>query len=452
MTITLTPLPPREAVAYFRSKGYAPALRRFDWRDIWKEEHARSFTVAKAMQDDVLQMIREELDKALAEGLTLEQFRASLKPKLVSAGWWGKQIERDPATGELREVQLGSNHRLRTIFDTNMRTSYAAGRWARIQRTKGAFPFLAYRQIQRPSKRDTHEPYHLIILPVDHPVWEIIYPPNGFFCGCSVRQMNQRMLDREGLKVTEDFELEHVTWFNERTGKNEQLPIGISPGFDSNPGHAWLDIEDRHRATQLDLPAAHRATDLAWTREIRARSLRDNDESLIVYDLNDDPGVAVGLSRSVVGRPSEVKPTRAILDRFANPDAKTVAIHSHPSSGSFSSADLNMVLNKPGLHQLVAVGQNGSVFRMSQASASISSGEVNAIGERTLFALRLLMQEGQISRLEAEQVYAHIHMMMLREAGVIDYSASPHGSLADAIRRLEPFVDLIHDVVLGGGL
>ena len=72
-------LPPAEAIAFFRKKGLAAS---FAWQDVWQAEHARAFTVAKAMTRGVLESIREELDTALAEGLTLEQFRIALRPRL----------------------------------------------------------------------------------------------------------------------------------------------------------------------------------------------------------------------------------------------------------------------------------------------------------------------------------------------------------------------------------
>lgn len=237
--IDIAPLKPVDALAYFRAKGYADALQRFDYRDVWREEHARSFVVAKAMRDDILQLIRAELEAALDEGRTLAQFREDLAPKLRSAGWWGRAIERDPLTGELKDVQLGSMHRLRVIFDTNMRTAQAAGRWDRLQRSKSFLPYLEYTQIDRPTARDAHKPFDGLILPIDHPLWSKIYPPNGWFCGCSVRPVNDRILEREGKSVSTDADLaalEYVEWRNPRTGEVEDLLEGLDPAFASNSG------------------------------------------------------------------------------------------------------------------------------------------------------------------------------------------------------------------------
>lgn len=234
--IEFRPLTPVEMLAYFVAKGYAPPRQRFSWYDVWRAEHARMFTVAKAMQDDVLELIRAELERSFREGRTLQQFTDDLTPALQRAGWWGRQTMVDPLTGAPEEVQLGSRRRLKVIYDTNFRTSHAAGRWARIQRVKEAFPFLQYRQIDRPTKRDDHARYDGIILPVDHPAWLQIFPPNGWFCGCSVRQLTRSQMEREGLSVTEDFELETAPFMNPRSGEVSDLPLGVHPGFDTNPG------------------------------------------------------------------------------------------------------------------------------------------------------------------------------------------------------------------------
>jgi hypothetical protein len=42
---------PKEALAYLKNKKLQPG---FSYKDVWHEEHATAFTVAKAMQLDVL--------------------------------------------------------------------------------------------------------------------------------------------------------------------------------------------------------------------------------------------------------------------------------------------------------------------------------------------------------------------------------------------------------------
>lgn len=230
---------PEEAIAFFRAKGIAFG---FDWRDVWQEEHAKAFTVAKAMSRDLLEDIRQAVDDALVNGTTLATFRQQLTPLLMARGWWGRSLESDPLTGEQRVVQLGSPARLRTIFDTNLRSAYAAGRWDRIQRQKRVFPFLIYESVKDGRERPEHGAWHKTILPVDHPWWDTHYPPCGWNCRCTARPANQRMLDRRGDKVTDQpARFPQKDYVNRRTGEITRTERGIDPGFSFNVGKAYLD-------------------------------------------------------------------------------------------------------------------------------------------------------------------------------------------------------------------
>lgn len=234
-------LPPEEAVRWFREKGYAVG---FDWRDVERDVHARAFTVAKATQLDVLADLREGVDKAIADGGTLNEFRKGLKPLLQAKGWWGEKevdeldVDGKP-TGEKKVVQLGSANRLRTIFETNLRGAQAAGRWERMQRTKAARPYARYVCLLDGRERAEHRAWHGIVLPIDHPWWATHSPPNGWGCRCKMQQLSARDLERYGYSVSEDAPPDEMrVWTNERTGKSSLVPKGIDPGFDFNPGLA----------------------------------------------------------------------------------------------------------------------------------------------------------------------------------------------------------------------
>lgn len=232
-------VPPAEALRFFRAKGYRIS---FAWQDVWQGEHAKSFTVAKAMSRDLLEDIRAEVDKALAEGRTLEQFRKDLRPRLEARGWWGRKTMIDPLTAERKTVQLGSPRRLRTIFNVNMRTAYQAGRWERIQRQKKVFPLLRYVSAKDGRERPEHGDWHGTILPVDHPWWQTHYPPCGWNCRCTVQPLNARMVARNGWAVTEEpIAFPPEEYRNPRTGEVFQLERGIDPGWHYNVGEAYLD-------------------------------------------------------------------------------------------------------------------------------------------------------------------------------------------------------------------
>ncbi len=226
-------LPPEEAIRALRVKGY---VLGHDWRDISAEEHAVGFTVAKAAKLDLLADIRGGVDKALAEGTTLDQFQDDLEPLLRKHDWWGRAKRRDLQTGEERIVQLGSPRQLRTIFETNLRVSYAAGRWDRIQRVKDRFAYLRYSAVQDGRTRPEHTARHGTILPVDDPWWNTHYPPNGWGCRCRVIQVSESMMQRRGWKPSESPRVVTRRWRNKRTDTTVDMPEGIDPGWAYNPG------------------------------------------------------------------------------------------------------------------------------------------------------------------------------------------------------------------------
>lgn len=71
---------PRQALEYIKNKKLRPA---FSYKDVWNEEHAAAFTVAKTMQIDVLSDIKKAVEKAIENGTTFEQFKKELKPALM---------------------------------------------------------------------------------------------------------------------------------------------------------------------------------------------------------------------------------------------------------------------------------------------------------------------------------------------------------------------------------
>ncbi|MCO7557361.1 phage head morphogenesis protein [Metapseudomonas otitidis] len=231
-----TPGPvPREALDYLRAKGYQVG---FDYRDVWQEEHAIAWTVARAMRLDILEAIRAAVDEAIQEGLPFREFQGGLQPLLERLGWWGRSTMQDPLTGEERDVQLGSPRRLRTIYDVNLRTAQAAGQWERIQRTRLTHPYLIYQLGPSREHRPEHRGWSGMVLRSDDPWWQSHYPPNGWGCKCHVRQASRREAQRltAGGAATAAPDLGTVEYVNRRTGEVANVPRGIDPGWDYNPG------------------------------------------------------------------------------------------------------------------------------------------------------------------------------------------------------------------------
>lgn len=211
-----------EQLAFFRQKIDLPSRR---WDDIWQAAHDRAFIVAGASEADLIADFRAAIDRAIAGQSTLEGFRKDFDAIVARHGWTGW-------TGE--GSQAGRDWRTKVIYQTNMATSYAAGRWQQL-----TDPQLLQR---RPYWRYVHadgvmypRPLHVawngLTLRYDDPFWQTHFPPNGWGCHCRITAV-----------TVEDFAAAEKVgkgtppagWDNisEKTG----APVGIDKGFAYAPG------------------------------------------------------------------------------------------------------------------------------------------------------------------------------------------------------------------------
>lgn len=297
--IKLQALPPEEAIAFFRQKGYKIG---FDWRDVWQQEHQAAFTVAKAMQLDLLRDIRAGVDAALADGTPFADFRNNLKPLLVQKGWWGRADMTDPLTGEVKNVQLGSTRRLKTIYDTNLRTAHSEGQWERIQASKQSFPYLQYDGNNSEHPRLQHAAWDGLIFRVDDPMVQTIGPVKAWGCKCRWIQMSQGMMDRRGLQVSEPPTLATYTYINKRTGETQQIPQGVDPAFNYPPGGRRANLSKfiTEKLDAADVPLASGALKSLVSGEAFARFFAQPEGIFPIGVLPDAHASAIGAKTHTV--------------------------------------------------------------------------------------------------------------------------------------------------------
>lgn len=230
---TFTPEAPLTVREYLARKSLVPS---FAFEEIAPEEHAHKFVIAKMTQVDLLRDMRDSLRRAVSDGVPFEQWKADIEPMLRKRGWWGVKEVTDPRTGEIVQARLGSPRRLRTIYNANVRTSYAVGQWERIQANKQLLPYLIY--TLGPSEE--HRPLHLdkegLILRADDPFWDEWYFPNGWGCKCGVRQISEREATRRGYTGAPAPDIPTKRYVNPRTGEERRVPAGIDPGWSGNVG------------------------------------------------------------------------------------------------------------------------------------------------------------------------------------------------------------------------
>jgi len=241
---------PKIALDYIKNKNLKVG---FSYKDVWNEEHAAAFTVAKAMQLDVLSDLHNAVIQAVEKGQSFDSFKKSIKPTLQQKGWWGRKEMTDTLTGKIVDAQLGSDRRLKTIYNVNMRSAYQKGQYDRTM-ASDLHPYLMYRIGPSVKHREEHESWDGLVLPKDDPFWDAHFPPNGWGCKCytrAVTESQRKKYEAEGIPVpqradgtgggtlkikTEAPPDEYKTFFNERKGTFEKVPVGVDPAFNSKPG------------------------------------------------------------------------------------------------------------------------------------------------------------------------------------------------------------------------
>ncbi|ROL60070.1 hypothetical protein D9V86_09875 [Bacteroidetes/Chlorobi group bacterium ChocPot_Mid] len=169
---------------YLKKRG-ENLIETWDYDDLHAKMHYKSFTVAKTMGADVLQDIFDAVQKAKKEGTPVKDFISNLKPILESKGWWGKK----EVDGKI--VTLGTPSRLALILDTNIKTSYAQGRWESMMNIAQYRPWFVYEQIHRETARESHKQFDKHIYHYTNPIVQDIFPPRGYGCDCSMRAVTE---------------------------------------------------------------------------------------------------------------------------------------------------------------------------------------------------------------------------------------------------------------------
>jgi hypothetical protein len=185
-----------------KSKNMVPSWR---WDEINSEQHVRAFTVAKVMEADVLQALFDISEEHSRTGEPIEKLTEKIKPRLQEMGWWGKDYVTNPETGKKELVQLGSEHRLRLIIETNANIARARGAYKQMMTNSHRRPYVLYTQLNRETKNHDHTHLDGKIFRIDDPYIIRRWPPSAFGCDCSVSPMSEKQaLRHSGKKNIDD--------------------------------------------------------------------------------------------------------------------------------------------------------------------------------------------------------------------------------------------------------
>ncbi|OCG47915.1 hypothetical protein A9G35_03140 [Gilliamella sp. Choc5-1] len=219
-------LPFKEQIEFFRRKANVPTN---SYVDIYNNEHDYAFVVAGANRNALLNDFCAAIDKAISQGTTLEEFRKDFAEIVEKHGW---------------SYNGGFNWRTRIIYETNLNSSYQAGRYQQLRDAK--FPYMEYLHsdyVEHP--RELHQSWDHLVLNFNDPWWNTHFPPNGYGCQCRVRGRTKGDLKRMGKNQPD--KAPTINWVDRVIGENSgnprivRVPEGVDPSFEHIPGQSRLD-------------------------------------------------------------------------------------------------------------------------------------------------------------------------------------------------------------------
>lgn len=211
-------------IDYLRAKLALPTEK---WGEIQAAAHDKAFVVAGAAKADLVADLQQAVIQRATDGQGLQAFRRDFKAIVAKHGWTGWTGEGSPQ---------GEAWRTKVIYQTNMATSYAAGRYKQMTdpaylRIRPFWRYLHSEGVQHP--RPHHLSWHGTTLHHEHPFWQTHFAPNGFGCQCRVVAVSAREGEssaKAGLgEPPQDWDKQ-----DPKTG----APVGIDASFEHAAGSA----------------------------------------------------------------------------------------------------------------------------------------------------------------------------------------------------------------------
>ena len=216
----------REQIDFLTQKRGKPTK---SWLDAQHGDHDRSFVVAGVTNMAMLEEFQQAVIEA-ARTYDVQAFAGEFDRLVEKYGW---------------SYNGGREWRIRTIVETNIRTSYMAGRLRQMRDPDMVKlrPFWQYIHADTRvpmNPRPQHQAWDGMILRWDDPWWDIYFPPNDWLCSCGCRTLSRgdlRRLGKSGPDTAPEIVREPVT--DRRTGETFMLPPGVGRGWDYMPGDLW---------------------------------------------------------------------------------------------------------------------------------------------------------------------------------------------------------------------
>lgn len=208
-----------EALGYFQAKDI---ITPDAWVKLEDTAKARALSVAGVTKLDVIKSAWAALERAIAKGTTLDDFKAEIGP-LLARHWSG--------------TPEALNWRLELVFRNNLQAAYNYGRFEATTHPDvvDLRPFRKFDAVMDSRTTAICQKCDGTTLPIDHPWWDGHVPPCHHACRSGFISLSRAQAEREGI-----------------TKKAPQIDAG--PGFGGLPSLAAVQPS---AATPPELAAAY---------------------------------------------------------------------------------------------------------------------------------------------------------------------------------------------------
>jgi SPP1 gp7 family putative phage head morphogenesis protein len=157
------------------------------------------------------------------------------------------------------------------IYQQNLQTAYMAGRYQAMTEGAWATPYWQYVAVMDSRTRPAHSALNGRIWRYNDPIWNTLYPPNGWNCRCRISPMSKQSAERKGLQVEDSANLletrtvpagknadgsqRYADVTGIKTGRyddnGQEVVMLPDAGWSYNPGKAWAESQAEHAAEKL---------------------------------------------------------------------------------------------------------------------------------------------------------------------------------------------------------
>jgi uncharacterized protein with gpF-like domain len=416
-------LPFQEQIDFFQQKDNLPT-KRYD--DILKSAHDRAFVVAGAMKADLLNDLRGAVDKAIADGKSIQWFRKEFASIVQKNGWEGW-------TGS--DTKAGRDWRTRVIYNTNIRSSYSAGRYAQLTDPEFLKVYPNWKYVHNDSvahPRKLHQSWSGIVLPHDDPWWQTHFPPNGWGCRCRVTSADPGEYKGQSAPNNDTFT------YTDNNGKSRTIPNKVDYGWDYTPGasvsnqmRGFIDNKAASLPPELGLAFKSEVAGFQAARDYvlisGLNNLLSKTEFVYVYD---ELGSELFKKK---GGESRVNFTDSEMTNMRDAQG-VVLVHNHPEGRSLSKEDFLLAHEVDAV--IYAIGHNnvdysGKVLDIRRFESLYP--HINGVLRHYFLPL---IKANKLTVAEAELFHAHLVNTVLGASGTIKYDIKGMPDLPPVINQM----------------